>query len=61
MLRSLEALLMQYVSFAELISFYSDSENFLFQQSYFIINGKKKKKLNTLEWKMGLLKTRQIS
>lgn len=60
MLRSLEALLMQYVSFAELISFYSDSENFLFQQSYFIIN-EKKKKLNTLEWKMGLLKTRQIS
>lgn len=60
MLRSQEALLMQYVSFAELISFYSDSENFLFQQSYFIIN-EKKIKLNTLEWKMGLLKTRQIS
>lgn len=60
MLRSQEALLMQYVSFAELISFYSDSENFLFQQSYFIIN-EKKIKLNTLEWKMGLLKARQIS
>lgn len=43
MLRSQEALLMQYVSFAELISFYSDSENFLFQQSYFIINEKKNK------------------